>query len=115
MIQWTWAGNLEAAERGWGGPDLLSSYEIERRPVGIRNVTEASGNLDRMLSSRACPPPPEIFEPGPSGDAARKKYGDWFTQTMRREWYTIGIHLGYRYEGSPIIWPDDTPALPDEA
>jgi hypothetical protein len=25
---------------------------------------------------------------------------------MKREWYTIGIHLGYRYEGSPIIVSD---------
>jgi 2-polyprenyl-6-methoxyphenol hydroxylase-like FAD-dependent oxidoreductase len=105
---------LEAAVRGWGGPALLSSYEVERRPVGIRNVNEASGNLDRMLSSRTCPPPPEVFEPGPEGDAARKKYGDWFTQTMSREWSTLGIHLGYRYGNSPVIWPEDTPAPPDD-
>ncbi len=28
---------------------------------------------------------------------------------MRREWFTLGIHLGYRYDGSPICWPDGTP------
>jgi hypothetical protein len=33
---------------------------------------------------------------------------------MRREWFTIGIQLGYRYEGSPICIPDGTPAPPDE-
>ena len=33
---------LAAAVRGWGGGDLLRSYEVERRPVAIRNVTEAS-------------------------------------------------------------------------
>jgi hypothetical protein len=27
---------------------------------------------------------------------------------MKREWFTIGIHLGYRYEGSPITVPDGT-------
>jgi 2-polyprenyl-6-methoxyphenol hydroxylase-like FAD-dependent oxidoreductase len=41
---------LEASLRGWGGPHLLDSYELERRPVAIRNVREASGNLRRMLS-----------------------------------------------------------------
>ncbi len=34
---------------------------------------------------------------------------------MRREWFTLGIHLGYRYEGSPICWPDGTPPPPDDA
>ncbi len=28
---------------------------------------------------------------------------------MRNEWFTLGIHLGYRYEASPICWPDGTP------
>jgi hypothetical protein len=57
-------------------------------------------------------PPPEIFQAGPAGDAAREDYGRWFTATMRHEWFTIGIHLGYRYDGSPIIVPDGTPAPP---
>jgi hypothetical protein len=105
---------LEAVVRGWGDPALLSSYETERRPVAIRNVSEATGNLNRMLSSRVHRPPPEMFQPGAEGDAARKEYGYWFTQTMRREWFSIGIHLGYHYDGSPIIWPDGTAVPPDE-
>ena len=32
---------------------------------------------------------------------------------MKREWFSIGIHLGYRYESSPIIVPDETPEPPD--
>ena len=42
---------LEAALRGWGGDELLRSYELERRPVAVRNVTEAS------RISGACSPP----------------------------------------------------------
>ncbi len=105
---------LEANIRGWGGAELLRSYEIERRPVSVRNVTEASSNLGRMLSTRQRLPPPEIFQPGPQGDAVRKDYGAWFTATMKHEWFTIGFHLGYRYEGSPVIWPDGTPEPPLE-
>jgi 2-polyprenyl-6-methoxyphenol hydroxylase-like FAD-dependent oxidoreductase len=63
---------LDARLRGWGGEELLRSYETERRPVAIRNVTEASGNLGRMLSTRQRRPPPEIFVPGAAGDAARR-------------------------------------------
>src|SRR5262249_55796176 len=73
-----------------------------------------SANLGRMLSTRERRPPPEIFVPGPAGDAARADYGRWFSETMRHEWFTIGFHLGYRYDDSPIVAPDGTPAPPLE-
>jgi 2-polyprenyl-6-methoxyphenol hydroxylase-like FAD-dependent oxidoreductase len=104
---------LEAVLRGWGGPRLLESYETERRPVAIRNVREASGNLRRMLNPRVAKPPLDAFEPGDAGDRAREKFGRAYTETMRREWFSIGIHLGYRYEGSLLIVPDGTPEPPD--
>jgi FAD binding domain/Aromatic-ring hydroxylase, C-terminal len=103
---------LEAAVRGWAGSELLRSYQVERRPVAVRNVTEASSNLGRMLLTRQRLPPPEIFQAGPAGDAARKDYGRWFAETMRREWFTLGFHLGYRYDVSPITCADGTPAPP---
>jgi 2-polyprenyl-6-methoxyphenol hydroxylase-like FAD-dependent oxidoreductase len=103
---------LEAVWRGWGGDKLLASYEAERRPVAIRNVTESSRNLQRMLSTRARRPPPEIFQS--DGEAARKEYGARFAQTMRHEWFMNGFHLGYRYDESPIVCPDGTLAPPWE-
>jgi 2-polyprenyl-6-methoxyphenol hydroxylase-like FAD-dependent oxidoreductase len=105
---------LEAMLEGWGGSHLLDSYEIERRPVAIRNVREASGNLKRMLQPRSAKPPPEAFAPGVAGDKARTEFGRAYTEMMKREWFSIGIHLGYRYEGSPLIIPDGTPEPPDE-
>ena len=104
---------LEAVLKGWGGSDLLRSYEAERRPVGLRNVAEASGNLRRMLSTRERLPAPEIFQSGAASDAARKEYGEWFAAIMRHEWFANGVMLGYRYDGSPIVWSDGTPAPPD--
>jgi 2-polyprenyl-6-methoxyphenol hydroxylase-like FAD-dependent oxidoreductase len=107
---------LDAVLRGWGGANLLHSYEAERRPVAVRNVGASTANLQRMLSTRAQrPPPAELFEPGPEGDAVRREYGDWYTQQMRHEWFMNGYHLGYRYDDSPIVWPDGTPAPPLEA
>jgi len=52
---------LEACVRGWGGRELLRSYEVERRPVAVRNVGEASSNLGRMLSTRSRKPPARNF------------------------------------------------------
>lgn len=106
---------LEAALRGWGGKHWLHSYEAERRPVALRNVNVSSQNLGRMLSTRARLPPSELFEQSPQGDDVRREYGAWFSETMRHEWFMNGVHLGYRYDGSPIVWPDGTPAPPLES
>ena len=53
------------------------------------------------------------MQPGAANDAARKEYGDWFAAIMRHEWFANGVMLGYRYDNSPIVWPDGTPAPPD--
>jgi 2-polyprenyl-6-methoxyphenol hydroxylase-like FAD-dependent oxidoreductase len=108
------AWKLEAAVKGWGGAKLLRSYSIERKPVAERAINEASGNLKRMLAARKEGPPEAAFQPGAEGDAARKKYGDWYTALMKREWYSSGIHLGFNYNHSPVVCPDGTPAPPDE-
>lgn len=105
---------LAALVEGWGGPAMLASYTDERRPVAIRNVTESSINLDLMLKPRKTPPPDAAFRPGAEGDEARRAYGDWYGEMMKREWYTIGVHLGYRYDASPIVVADGTPAPPME-
>jgi len=98
-LSWKLAATLE----GWGGDGLLDSYGTERQPIGARNVGEASGNLRRMLSVGRHP---DLLDATPQGAATREKVGHEFSEAMRREWHTLGIHLGYRYEGSPICWPD---------
>ena len=108
VVDLSW--KLAAVLEGWGGDGLLDSYTIERQPIGTRNVTEASGNLRRMLSVG---PHPDLLDDTAQGAATRQKVGREFSETMRREWHTLGIHLGYRYEGSPICWPDGS-AAPDD-
>jgi 2-polyprenyl-6-methoxyphenol hydroxylase-like FAD-dependent oxidoreductase len=104
---------MEARLKGWGGEHILESYELEQRPIGLRNVAEATDNLKRMLNPRVTQPPKELFDDTAEGEKARKEFGDNYTEMMKREWYSIGIHLGYMYEGSPIIVPDGTPQPPD--
>lgn len=102
---------LAAVVEGWGGPGLLRSYEKERRPVAARNVREASDNLRRMLSPGKNP---ALLDDTPEGAAARARLGAEFSEKMRREWYTLHIHLGYVYADSPIVIPDgDIPAWQD--
>ena len=95
---------LDAVLKGWGGANLLATYEIERKPVAMRNIKASTDNLERMLAPRTThKPTPEMFQPGPAGDAARKQYGAWYTELMRHEWFMNGYHLGYRYDDSPIV------------
>ncbi|MBM3607333.1 MAG: 2-polyprenyl-6-methoxyphenol hydroxylase [Alphaproteobacteria bacterium] len=98
---------IDAMLAGWGGGRLLDSYSTERRPVAERNVREAAGNLGRMLSPA---PAPSFLTQTPQGETERKRVGEDFSLAMMREWKTLGIHLGYFYENSPIIIPDGSPA-----
>ncbi|OGA00245.1 MAG: hypothetical protein A3H35_06605 [Betaproteobacteria bacterium RIFCSPLOWO2_02_FULL_62_17] len=95
---------IEAAIRGWGGPRLLDSYELERKPVAQRAVREASGNLQRTLSPGANP---GLLAESYEGALLRYQVGQKFSATMLREWYKLGIDLGYVYDSSPVVIPED--------
>jgi 2-polyprenyl-6-methoxyphenol hydroxylase-like FAD-dependent oxidoreductase len=106
---------LAARVQGWGGDELLATYETEQQPVAQRNVGEAGENLRRMLSPRIVQPDPAVFDKNsPDVETARREYGQRYTDMMKREWFSIGIHLGYVYEGSPIVVADGTPPPPLE-
>jgi 2-polyprenyl-6-methoxyphenol hydroxylase-like FAD-dependent oxidoreductase len=101
---------LDGALAGWGGPGLLASYEIERRPVGQRNV----GHADLShANDRNQKPDPAIAADSPQGAAARREMGAAIVRAQTRKFVTDGIALGYRYEPSPICWPDGSPAPAD--
>jgi 2-polyprenyl-6-methoxyphenol hydroxylase-like FAD-dependent oxidoreductase len=102
------AWKLEAMLSGWGGKALLDSYTVERQPVAVRNVKEASSNLRRMLSPE---PPAGFLDDTAEGAAIRAQVGEDFAKAMWHEWNTLGIHLGYVYEDSPICVADGTPPL----
>jgi hypothetical protein len=56
---------------------------------------------------------PGLEDPGPIGEATRREVGDIIEATKIREFKTLGIVLGSRYEASPII-VDDGSAPPLE-
>ncbi|HUO92960.1 MAG TPA: FAD-dependent oxidoreductase [Rhizomicrobium sp.] len=94
---------LAARLAGWGGDSLLASYELERRKVHERTIAEAVFNYgltsDQLVR-------PGIEEPGLVGEATRREVGDIIEATKVREFKTLGIVLGMRYEDSPIVVPD---------
>jgi hypothetical protein len=48
------------------------------------------------------------------GRDLRRQCGETLVRNIGRMFRTIGLQIGYRYDGSPICVPDDTPAPPDD-
>ncbi len=101
---------LEAALAGWGGSGLLNAYESERRPVGKRNVGHAdtAHAFDREQNAR-----PEISDDTPAGARVRRELGEGLMRSQTEKVITDGLALGYRYDPSPICWPDGNSPPPD--
>ena len=108
-LAWKLAATLE----GWGGPNLLASYEIERRQVGARNV-EASRQAARGRRAWRDAWKPNIRDKTPEGAATRARLSAIANVEQRKSNEMIGAELGYRYRGSPIIWPEPGEGPPDE-
>ena len=104
------AWKLAADVQGWAGPALVASYEAERRPIALRN-TGAAHALARNVGD--VPTAPEMLDDSPTGEAARQKAGD-FLAGFGEEFASIGIQLGARYDGSPVIAGDGAPPPPDD-
>ena len=64
------AWKLAAMVHGWGGASLIDSYELERKPVAVRNTIAA-----RELAKRngTIPTSPAMEEDNAEGEAARRR------------------------------------------
>ena len=101
---------LAARLQGWGGAALLDSYEPERRPVHERTIRESVINY-AVVGNQLIRP--ALDDAGPCGDAARQEVGALIQATKGREFYTLGLVLGARYDNSPITVPDGTGPPPE--
>ncbi len=96
---------LAAVLQGWGGANLLDTYDAERRPIGLRNVRMATefylahSGFDDGLT--------EIEDDSEAGQILRRRLGEGLTKNVGRMFRTEGLQLGYRYVSSPICIGDD--------
>ncbi len=97
---------LGAVLRGWGGDDLLDSYDAERRPVHQRTIAEAVANY-RVLSGDLIKD--NLEDMTPEGEVARAAVGAEIKRLKSGEFATLGVVLGSRYEGSPLMVDDRSP------
>ncbi len=103
---------LAATLSGWAGPELLASYDAERRPIGLRNVGMAAefylahGEFSGGIAA--------IEDDSDVGRQLRQRLGESLMRDVGRMFRTAGLQLGYRYENSPICIADGTPPPPDD-
>jgi 2-polyprenyl-6-methoxyphenol hydroxylase-like FAD-dependent oxidoreductase len=101
---------LQATIAGWGGANLLRSYEAERRQVGDRAVGASRyASLGRRKWRSQFRP--NIRDATPEGQATRDNLTRIANVEQRKTNEMVGAELGYRYVGSPIIW--DEPGGPE--
>ncbi len=91
---------LAAVLQGWGGPSLLDSYEIERKPIAIRNTRVARAIAKQVGSFEI---PAGMEEDSPAGAIWRQEVGMQIGTYLAAQFASIGVELGARYDGSPII------------
>ena len=107
---------LAAELQGWGGEGLLDSYTAERRPIALRNATEATRNARQFALAAKEVGGSMSWEvlnaTGPDAEARRREYSEQLYQTTFRNWMNDGIVLDQRYQQSPVI-VDDGSAEPE--
>jgi 2-polyprenyl-6-methoxyphenol hydroxylase-like FAD-dependent oxidoreductase len=106
------AWKLAAVAKGWAGPNLLASYEADRRPVGARNLGWSKHFADSVGTT---PATAEIEKDSEAGARERAEVGRRLGAHAAHEFLIPGIHLGFRYENSPLVASDGSASPPDPA
>ena len=105
-LAWKLIGTL----KGWGGPELLDSYEIERRQIGDRNVGASRyANVGRQKWRSIATD--DIFSGTDASESTKQKLVQLADSEQRKGNRMIGAELGYRYVDSPCI--DNIPGGPE--
>lgn len=87
------AWKIAAVEQGCAPPDLLASYDVERRGVVEQTVASAEANLRSLANDL------------PRDEAAIQR-------AKREEFHSLGLVLGYTYADSPIVQRTDHSGVP---
>jgi 2-polyprenyl-6-methoxyphenol hydroxylase-like FAD-dependent oxidoreductase len=110
VMNLTW--KLAAVHDGWAGPSLTASYEPERRPIGVRN-SQLGVRCAAVMDGWEMPP--DFEADTPEAAASRAALGARAIVEDKPQYRTVGLQLGERYEGSPVVVPDGTPSPPDDS
>lgn len=91
---------LAAVLDGWAPEALLATYEQERRPIELQTIAVSVENMRTLAAELA---DPRLF--GSDADFAEvaESVAAVVRETKDAEFHSLGLTLGYDYEGSPIV------------
>ncbi|MER5195216.1 FAD-dependent monooxygenase [Streptomyces sp. NPDC002755] len=98
---------LAAVLQGWGGAELLDSYQTERRPVAQQIIASGAAQ-DRLLAPSFADP--ALLGDGPEADRRRARTAVAL-RAKAGEFHSEGLVLGQHYASSPVV-VDDGSAVP---
>jgi hypothetical protein len=104
---------LAATLLGFGGPELLASYDAERRPVGSRNREASAGHTKVRIEIAKCYRNARALEE-PLDDARRAALGKAIADLGNAENESWGIEFGYVYDRSPIVVSEHDATAPSD-
>ncbi len=96
------AWKIGAIVHGWGNPSLLDSYELERRPVALRNRDQSLINAQRLaaLTSMECErsiwEDPQAFAPW-LAEPGRRDTISAAISLQSEHFDSFGLQLGFAY------------------
>ena len=105
------AWKLAAVEHGHDGPDLLDSYERERRPVALHNAEVSLTNALQLIEvpiALGADPDPQVFQANmvaTLADAEGRARVAAAVEHQATHFDMLGLQLGYSYES-----PDEVDA-----
>lgn len=91
---------LAAVLDGWGAPELLESYEAERRPVQTKVIEAAEANM-RVLATELLAD--DLGADTEAGTRARELAHATIQATKHAEFHALDLVLDIDYAGSPVI------------
>lgn len=96
---------IAATLQGWGGPQLLASYEQERRQAHEIVLDAAEANHSVLANQLIRP---DIEANSAAGADTRAEISALIETSKRAEFNARGVVLGYCYRGSDIVADDGT-------
>src|SRR5262249_15934531 len=100
---------IAAVEKGWGGPELLDTYEQERQAIARYNAEQSFQNAVRLLEV------PQAMGTNDMVERARENFAAMLVDPKRRaevgaaienqaeHFDMLGLQLGYSYETGAVV------------
>lgn len=105
---------LAAVLNGFGGEQLLKSYELERLPVAVRNINHSGTLWQRWarIWGSCAEVGPDVLSQSKLGKAFKAELANCFL-INDGENKDHGIEMGYRYKASPVVVGDPEASEPE--